>query len=317
MPGMKACLVKGLPFLFVAAAAAAAPPKAIDLPGDHLFPESLSIGADGTAYVGSMNGGVLRVSMKTGKVEPWITPAAYGTGALFGVFADARNRMLWTCTNDFSARGVSVPGADAGTWLKGFDLRSGAGKVSLKLPGEHPVCNDVAVAKDGSVYVADTGAPRILRWKPGAAALEIWLEDPVLGAAGLDGIAIGTDGAILVNNIRSSELFTVAILPDGKPGKVTKLALSRPLVSPDGMRHAGGMTFVVAEGAGRIAKITLVGDRAEIETLAEGISEPTGVDIHGGAAWYTQGHLSYLFSPAKKSQTPDLPYRITPVPWKK
>jgi sugar lactone lactonase YvrE len=268
-----------------------------------------------------MGGGVLRVSMKTGKTEQWIKPAAYGTGALFGVFADARNRMLWTCTNDFSARGVSVAGADAGTWLKGFDLRTGAGKISLKLPGEHPVCNDAAVAKDGSLYVTDTGAPRILRWRPGAAALEIWLEDPVFDAkpngGGLDGIAIGSDGNILINNVRDGDLFKVVIGADGKPGKVTKLALSRPLVSPDGMRHAGGMTFALAEGAGRISKVTVTGDNAEIETLAEGISEPTAVDIYGGSAWYTQGHLSYLFNPAKKTQTPDLPYRITPVPWKK
>jgi hypothetical protein len=181
----------GLPLVALAAAATAAPPKAIDLPSEHMFPESLSIGTDGTAYLGSMNGGVLRVSMKTGKAEQWIKPAAYGTGALFGVYVDARNHLLWTCTNDFSARGVTVEGSDKGTFLKGFDLRTGAGKISLKLPGEHPICNDMAVAKDGSLYVADTGAPHILRWKPGAAALEIWVEDPVFGPGGLDGIGQG------------------------------------------------------------------------------------------------------------------------------
>jgi sugar lactone lactonase YvrE len=308
----------GLPLVALAAAATAAPPKAIDLPSEHMFPESLSIGTDGTAYLGSMHGGVLRVSMKTGKAEQWIKPAAYGTGALFGVYVDARNRLLWTCTNDFSARGVTVEGSDKGTFLKGFDLRTGAGKISLKLPGEHPICNDMAVAKDGSLYVADTGAPHILRWKPGAAALEIWVEDPVFGAGGLDGIAIGSDGNILVNNVRTNELFTVVIGADGKPGKVTKLALSRPLTSPDGMRHVAGMSFALAEGAGRISKVTVAGDRAEIETLAEGISEPTGVDTYGGFAWYSQGHLSYLFNPAKKAQIPEIvPFRLTPVPWKK
>ena len=102
-------------------AVAAGVPGAIDLPGDRLYPESVSIAPDGTAYVGSMSGGVLRVPLRTGKPEQWIKPGAFGSGALFGVLADTRNKLLWTCTNDFTARGVKVEGADAGSFLKGFD----------------------------------------------------------------------------------------------------------------------------------------------------------------------------------------------------
>ncbi len=308
-------------FLMVGAAiatmASAATPKPIDLPGDQLHPESFSIAPDGTAYVGSMSGGVVRVSLKTGKAEQWIAPGAYGSGALFGVVADPRNKVVWTCTNDFSARGVTVAGSEPGSVLKGFDIKSGAGKISLKLPGEHPVCNDVAIAKDGSIYVANTGAPEILRWKPGAAALEVWATDPILGAAGLDGLAFGADGTLIVNNVRTGELFKVPMAADGSAGKVTKLTLSRPLVSPDGMRAAGGMDFVLAEGQGRVTKVTVKGDAAEVTTLAEGISEPTAVGLYGGYVWYSQGMLSYLFSPAKKGQTPPLPYHLTPVAWPK
>lgn len=295
---------------------AATSPGPIDLPGDRLFPESVSIATDGTAYVGSMNGGVLRVSMKTGKAEPWIKPGAYGAGSLFGVLADPRNRMLWVCTNDFSARGVTVPGADAGHLLKGFDLRTGKGRVSLPLPGDRPICNDIAVAGDGAVFVTDTGAPQILRWRPGATALEVWVSDPVFDSAkggGLDGIAFGGDGNLYLNNVRSGDLYRVVVGRDGKAGKVTRLALSRPLVSPDGMRPIGGMDFALAEGEGRIDRVTINGDRAEIRTLADGLSEPTGVDVHGGTIWYVQAHLSDLFDPARRGRSPGLPFRLTPV----
>lgn len=306
-------LARAFPLVLLLAAGS---PRPIDLPGDRLFPESVSIAPDGTAYVGSMTGGVLRVAMKTGRAEAWIKPGAYGAGSLFGVLADQRNRMLWVCTNDFSARGIVVPGADPGHWLKGFDLRTGEGKVSLRLPGDKPICNDMAVARDGSLLVTESEASQVLRWRRGAKALEVWSDDPSFEAArggGLDGIALGGDGNLYLNNVYSGELYRVVIGPDGKAGKATKLVLSRPLASPDGMRPIGGMDFALVEGEGRIARISITGDRAEITTLAEGVAAPTGVDVHGGSAWYVQGHLSSLFDPARRLSSPGPRFRLTPV----
>lgn len=295
-------------------AMAASAPQAIDLPGDRLFPESVSIAPNGTAYVASLTGGVLRVNLATRKVEPWIKPGAFGSGALFGVLADTRNKLVWTCTNDFTARGVTVAGAEAGSWLKGFDIATGEGKVSLALPDKGAICNDMAVGKDGSVYVADTGHPRILRWKPGAKALEIWIEDPALGSGGgLDGIAFGGDGHIYINNVRTGALYRVAMGKDHKPGAVTKLETSRPLVSPDGMRPLGGLNFALAEGqGGRVSRLTVKGDKVEVTNLAENISSPTGVDLFKGMIWYVQGHVGALFNPS--APQPTLPFRLTPVP---
>ena len=294
----------------VLALAASDAPKPIDLPGDRLFPESVSI-SNGTAYVGSMSGGVLRVTLATGKVEAWIKPAAFGSGALFGVLADTRNKLLWTCTNDFRARGVTVAGADAGSWLKGFDLKTGEGKISLALSSAS-VCNDMAVGKDGIVYVADTGHPRVLRWNPGAKELDTWVEDAIFGAGGLDGLAFGGDGNLYINNVRAGTLFRVAVGADGKAGKITQLTTSRPLVSPDGMRPMGGLKFALAEGqAGRIAVLSVSGDSVEVTTLAEGIAQPTGVDVKGSTIWYVQGQLGALFNPA--AAQPKLPFQLSPV----
>jgi sugar lactone lactonase YvrE len=293
-------------------------PGPITLPGDRLHPESVSITPDGTAYVGSMYGGVLRIMLGTGKVEPWIAPGAYGSGALFGVLADPRNGLLWTCTNDYPPATLSVAGADPGHWLKGFDLKTGKGRVSLKLPGEKPVCNDMAVGRDGSLYVTDTGQPRILRWRPGAMALEVWAENPVFGPepshGGLDGIALGADGALYLNNVRSGALYRVTIRPDGAPGAITSLTPSRPLAKPDGMRPISGLDFLVAEGDGKVSLLSIKGDKVEVTTLAEGINQPTGVDIWHGRAWYVQAQLSAIFRPTEAKA--ELPFRLTPIPLK-
>ncbi len=300
-----------LPFSLAITASAASAQQPIDLPGERLFPESVAIAPNGTAYVGSMTGGVVRVNLATGKAEQWIAPGAYGSGALFGVLADTKNKLLWTCTNDFTARGHTVAGSDPDSILKGSDLATGAGKVSLALPGQGSVCNDMAVGKDGAVYVADTGHPRILRWTPGATALDVWIEDPVLGG-GLDGLAFGSDGHLYINNVRTGAFYRVAMASGGKAGAVTKLTTSRPLGSPDGMRPLGELDFVVAESPGRITRLSVKGDAVEVTTLADGIASPTGVDVRGGTLGYVQGQLGALFNAT--APRPSLPFKLTPLP---
>jgi hypothetical protein len=228
---------------------------------------------------------------------------------------DRRRRWLWTCSNDFSAYGVTVAGADTGSHAKAFDLATGQGKISLRLPGEKPTCNDFAVAKDGTVYVTDTATSNIYRWREGQAQLEPWFHDAALDGqgrpGGLDGIAFDRSGALFLNNYRSGELFRIDVR-EGRAAKLTKLALSRPLILPDGMRAIGPGTLIVAEGEGRIARITVRGDAATVETLASGIAQPTGVDAFGRTGWYVQGQLTSLFAGGKRG-APQLPFRLTPV----
>lgn len=312
LTGLKGCILGTLLVTASLANAQTAPTsKAIDLVDARLFPESIAISQAGTAYVGSMYGGIRRVSLKTRKVEAWIKPAAGGTASIFGVLADVRNGMLWACSNNFAAMGLLVPGAAPGHVLAGFDLRTGAHRVNLPLPGKNPVCNDIAVTPDGMVFVTDTAAPQILRWRPGATALEIWVTDPALGS-GIDGIAMGADGNVYVNNYHTGDLYRIVRLAGGKAGPVVKLALSRPLAMPDGMRSTGGMTFALVEGAGRIDKVSIAGDHARIETMAEGIVGPTGIDTLGKTAWYVQGQLDLLTDPAKHGVAPE-PFKLTPI----
>jgi sugar lactone lactonase YvrE len=153
--------------------------------------------------------------------------------------------------------GVGVPGPSAvpGSFLKGFDLATGEGKVSAALPGSHNLCNDMTIAADSSVYVTNSRAPQILRLKADREELEVWLEDeqfdPPKDGVGLDGIAIGGDGNIYLNTFTKGEFFRVE-MREGRPGKVTRLATSRPLTLPDGLRPLSDRTFLMAEGGGTL-----------------------------------------------------------------
>jgi len=297
---------------------ALAVPTSIDLPGNRVFPENITSTKDGTLYVGSLgSGGIIRIKAGAAKAENWIKPGAFGSRSILGVLADERSNTLWACSNDLSAIGVVIPGNETGSALKGFDLKTGQGKVSAKLPGDHNLCNDIAIGPDGSAFVTNTAAPEILRLPPGKSQLEVWANDPLLappaGGSGLDGIAFGSDGNVYVDTYTAGELFRVDVT-DGKAGKVTQLKPSRPLVLSDAIRPLGGNEFLIIEGAGRLDRMHIQGDGAMIETLKDGYAIPTGVAVVGHTAWVSEGQLSYVFDPAKKGQTPNLPFHIYSVP---
>jgi sugar lactone lactonase YvrE len=297
-----------------AAAAIAAPPPTDIILGKSIFPESLSAAPDGSLYVGSMKGGVLHVS-SGGEVSRWIVPGAGDTRVILGVLVDAPRRTLWLCSNDLSAIGVTTPPGPAGSWLRAFDLASAQSKASYRLPGEKPFCNDMAIAQDGTLYVTATGRD-VMRLKPGAAALEIWVSDARIqpgNSGGADGIAFGADGHLYVNSVGSGLLFRIVIGKDGA-GQVTQLKLSRPLVRPDALRPISGNSFALIEGGGRVDRVDIHGDEAAITVLKDGLREPTGVTVTGTDARYVEGRLSWLFDPAKRSQPLEEPFRVSSVP---
>jgi sugar lactone lactonase YvrE len=290
----------------------------IDLPGDRMFPENIASAKDGTLYVGSLgSGGIIRIKPGAAKAEIWVKPGAFASRSIFGVLADERSNTLWACSNDLSALGLVIASSETGSFLKGFDLKTGQGKVSAKLPGDHTLCNDIAIGADGSAFVTNSAAPQILRLPPGSHQLEVWATDPLLappaGGAGLDGIAFDTSGGLYVDTYTPGELFRVDVV-DGKAGKVTKLKPSRPLTLSDAIRPLGNNQFLIVEGAGRLDRMRIQGDAAVIETLKDGYEIPTGVAVVGHTAWVSEGRLSYVFDPAKKGQTPNLPFQIYSVP---
>lgn len=312
---------RALALAFVAAAvsSAQAAPAEVAIPGEKVFPESLTSTSDGTLYVGSIvDGGIQRVAPGATTAEPWLAPAAHGTRSIFGVLADEGSGTLWACSNDVSGFGIPSPGDAPGSTLKGFDLATGALKSSAALPGEHPFCNDIAVGPDGRVYASDVLASQVLRLTPDGTGFEVWTADakltPAPGGAGVDGLVFGSDGALYLTTFGKGELFRVAVGPDGAAGEVTPLVPSRALTLPDAIRLVDGNRFLLIEGGGSLDLVTVDGDKAEIQTLADGFVTPVSVTQVGDTAWVAEGQLGLLFDPAQKDKKPNLPFRVVPVP---
>nr|QIG99715.1 hypothetical protein G6P99_41140 [Bradyrhizobium sp. 6(2017)] len=294
-----------------AAGAARAETAPVGVP-DKSFPESVTSTSDGTLYVGSFNqGGVTKIA--GGKAEQLVKPGAGDSRSTLGVLADEKSGTLYVCSNDISGFGVAGPSETKGAWLKTFDLKSGAPKGSFALSDPKSLCNDIVVGADGTAYVSDSFTPIVYSLKPSGTALATFATDPQLAPAkdgvGLDGIAIGADGNLYVTTFIPAKLFKIE-MKDGKAGAVTELKPSRPLDHADALRaHGGGLLLI--EGNGKLDKVTVKGDQAEIDTIKDGLAEPVSVTAIGGTGWIAEGKLSYIIGD-NKGKDPG-PFTLTPV----
>jgi len=277
-----------------------------------IFPESVTSTKDGTIYFGSLGqDSVYRATPQGAKAETWIRPKSNGLQTVLGVYADEASATLWVCASTSGGRGGAPIAGE--TALKAFSLKDASFKASYPFPG-NGICNDIAVAKDGTLYVTDTTGARVLRLKKGASALDVWASDPMLLNTA-DGIALLADGAVYVNSVGQGFLARIAVNRDGSAGSITKLESSKPLVNPDGMRSVGPKTMLLVEGQGRLDEVTVDGNKAEIKVLKEGLTGPTAVTLSGGTAYVTEAKLNYFSDPALKDKDPG-PFRAVGVPYR-
>jgi sugar lactone lactonase YvrE len=277
----------------------------ITLPGTLVYPESITSTADGTLIVGSLgHGNVMRIAHGKDVAEEWIKPGTGGLNQVLGVFADEKGKTLWVCSNNLEQKGEA-------TSVKAFDLKTGAIKGTYPLPGQGPLCNDIAVAPDGTAYVSDTVQGSVVMLKPGSKNLEIAAKDPLL--AGVDGLAFGETNILYVNSVTAGKLVRLDLGPDGKSKSVTELKLSRPLDRPDGMRAIGKNRMLLAENSGKMDIVTFEGQNATIKTIKEGLESTPGVTLTRGMAWIVEGKLNYRNDPQMKGKDPGK-FRLFAVP---
>jgi sugar lactone lactonase YvrE len=270
----------------------------ITLPGTRVFPESITSTPDGTLIVGSLgHGDVMRIAPGSSTGEEWIKPGTGGLNQVLGVYADPKGKTLWVCSNNLQNKGEA-------TSAMAFDLKTGAVKGTYPLPGDGVLCNDIAVAANGTAYVTDTRQGSVLMLKPGAKNLEIAAKDPLL--AGADGLAFGDKTILYVNSVTTGKLLRLDLGPDGKSKSVVELKLSRPLERPDGMRAIGKNRLLLAENSGKMDIVTFDASlqNADVKTVKEGLIMTPGVTATRGMAWIVEGKLPYQNDPAYKDKDP-------------
>jgi Domain of unknown function (DUF4440) len=254
-------------------------PTEITIGDTSVGSENLTSTSDGTVFFGSTTKGTIyRALPGKAQAEAWIRGADAKLTNVLGVLADEKSNTLWVCDNAPFGRGAPPAGLPA---LRSFDLKTGDAKDTYPSPNGG-VCNDVAIAADGTAYASDTFGGRVLRLKPGARSLDVWLADPQL--RGVDGLSLLADGALYVNNIFNGKLLRLPVKEDGTAGQIMEIPTSVPFSRPDGMRASGPKTLLQIEGSGRLAEITIDGDKGKVRILKEGLANATGVTQIGATA---------------------------------
>ncbi|MCC6737324.1 MAG: c-type cytochrome [Bauldia sp.] len=251
--------------------------------GEGFHPESIAATPDGGLLIGSVAlNSVYRAAPGATTAEPWITTGLIDGGLVLGVFA--AGDTAYVCAD--GAFGSNV------AFLLTFDLATAAETGRYEFPGGG-FCNDIAVGADGTAYVADTSpVGRVLALAPGATELAVVLSDAAI--TGIDGIAfIGDD--LYANNVQTGDLYRI----DVAGGTYTTLTLSRPLQGPDGMRTTvDGTALLLTENAGgTLDRITIDGDAATVETIADGFTQATAVAQIGDVAYVVEARFDVLMTP--------------------
>jgi hypothetical protein len=197
--------------------------------------------------------------------------------------------------------------------------------LDLPMPDEG-YCNDIALGRDGFVYVTDTFHPRILRWRPDAGALEIWLDSPHLESEGrfqLNGIA-RLESAFFVSPVVAADyIFRIDTGPEGRPTAVSRVRAPRILRNTDAIRALPDGRLLLFESnafgegpwGGRISVARVEGDAiTELKEVRAGLNDPSSGIIVGDAVYFVESKYSLLLRHPVPAEIPaQVPFDLQSV----
>ena len=161
--------------------------------------------------------------------------------------------------------GGTADGAPRVAVIRMFDIRTGAPAGEIKV-AEAPWLNDLAVARDGTIYATQTGTPdgttpmRVYKVTPKGEA-STFLEGAPLSLP--NGIAIGHDGGIVVANMGNADILTFS-----PAGKLLKTEQAAQMGSDGLVIMQDGTKYVSSVRMGGVSRIR-AGKPAEL--IATGI----------------------------------------------
>ena len=220
-----------------------------------------------------------------------------GLWSVFGIAVDDRTRMVWAASGVVPQTPMAE-GETAGTALFAFDLMTGDLYNRYEIDGAERMAD--FVVRDGMVYVADAGAPRIYVLNSISGQLELLVEDPRF--VSLQGLAL-TRGALYAADY-STGIWRIDLGDQSvslvRPGEASLIGIDGLLNTRDGrlvaVRNGAAphqMMAIDLDRDGREVAATEVLLRAHPDMTGD--TEPTLVDLADGRAWLVANAAWPLF----------------------
>lgn len=226
----------------------------ISFSADGAYPEGIVWSARQQAFLVSSvrHGTIGKVSM-SGAYSPFITDAQLVSS--IGMALDTPRNVLWVAIGDPGSSTRSGPVTQGKlAAVASYDASTGKRLAYHDLgrlhAGSH-LANDVALDRDGHVYVTDSFSPVVYRITAAGQA-SVFAQSPRFAGEGfnLNGIVVHPDGYLLVNKHNSGELFRISL---ADPTRIEPVALPEALKGADGMvlREPHRLTLVQNGGVDR------------------------------------------------------------------
>ena len=286
----------------------------IELPAEFQYPNGITRASDGTIYVGSITSGQILQINSNGRITTFF-PGNKSVFAATSLRLDEQRGILWGTSPDF----LGVENAAGETVRRPhrvFAIALATGEIlrSLVMP-DNGFGNDIAIDRDGGVYITDSFNLRIYYLAPDANQMETWIEDELFRAnseeIGLAGIARNADGITVVGMYSAGKLLKII---DRLQGSIVEVvSLERALENPDGMQFADDGSLLLTEGAvesgdGRLVRIDVLSSGTKpksIETLVSGLESPVNLTVSDNDVWVTESRIRHLLLPEPEMDIPN------------
>jgi hypothetical protein len=283
-------------------------PSSYTLPGSAVFPEGVAYQpTTGDFFVSSTtDGSILRGSV----MEPAAAPFIAGPGTQFsavGVKVDDAARLI-------------VAGGMTGE-VRVYDAATGS-LIRTFTTGTGGFLNDIAVAKNGDLFVTDSFRPVLWRipaseiHSGAAEPAEAWLDltstiPYTAGQFNVNGIVATENGKYLVvSQSFTSELFRIDVATKA----VMEVDLGGEAVAGDGLALLGRILYAGEPFLHQIAKVSLSGDLSNGTVLSRttdpSFITPTTLAVAAGRLLVVNSQFERLFG----GLSPILPFTISSIP---
>lgn len=259
-----------------------------------LIPEGIAYDArTGSFFLGSIyKRKIVRVD-RAGKASDF-SKQEDGLWDVLGMKVDPARRTLWVC----SAAGAAAGEQDGSSGLFRYDLVTGRLISRHLLPGKPQphLLNDVALGRNGEVFVTDSKGGGLYRLRPGQDQLEAFLEPGTLIYP--NGIALSPDGkklfvADFAKGLSIVDVMSRQVRPLPHPERVNVAGIDGLYYLQGERPHDGGLVAVQnAAGTERIVHFRLRPgfDAVESEEILESRNPlfviPTTGTLAGGSLVY-------------------------------
>ena len=275
---------------------------ALYLPDSAPYPTSIGAAADGTLFVGTLLGPIVKFVPTSIHAEPVVAQVGAAGTIVANILVDPATSTLYACGDLFHGTSQN-PFASPSATLYAYDL-AGTLKASYALPQQgSSLCEDIAIGSDGSVYITDpfVGAvDRIAAPVTASSTVTTWATSSLFAANtanrvppfGAHGIAVvGSD--VYVSNFSSSALVRVPIASDGSADAAQIRQEQVAITNPEHLVALDATHLLVSEdvwcGPGRLSQLERSADNADtwtVQPLKNNLLGATGFAM-ANASYYT------------------------------